>query len=184
MLALLVAAAILIPGYAVAKLNIENAPFFLLIVFCIFYSFEAAAQFNAVAFKNPLIGMMTFVNWWFVSFLFCGFLINPDDVIWPLRILTYIVPFNWGMKGMALVEFRDGEYNGTITANNTRGFDCPDVPVNQCYGRTGDQILESLSANFQVVDPGASLPLVYGILVAVAAFFKLGFFLLTWWRCR
>jgi hypothetical protein len=27
-----------------------------------------------------------------VAFLFCGMFVSPDDVIWPFRLFTYIMP--------------------------------------------------------------------------------------------
>ena len=35
---------------------------------------------------NPLIGILSFVNCWFTSFLFCGFFLPEDDIPWPLKV--------------------------------------------------------------------------------------------------
>lgn len=186
MIALLVLFAIVIPGYAVAKFHLGNAHEFLSVVFFIFYSFEASAQFFAVAFRNPLIGMMCFINWWFASFLFCGFLVDPEEVIWPLKIFYYIVPFNWGIRGMAHAEFRNAEFSGAEivdTSISPRGFICPDVPQMQCYGKYGEQALTSLGANIKIIDPNTNLLHCCGFLFAGVLVFKFAFFTITWERC-
>lgn len=182
---LLVAFAFLIPGYAVAKLHIDNAPAFLLTMFLTFYSFEAAAQFFAACTRNALIGMMLFLQWWFISFLFSGSLVDPEEIIWPLRGLTYIVPFAWGTKGIALAEFRDRVFSGAEivdTSVSPLGYVC--TSQIHCYGKYGPQVLNALHNYLYVVEADASIAVCCGVLVAIAAVFKLGFFVATWWRCR
>ena len=44
------------------------------------------AQALSVAFMNPLVGILAFVNCWFTSFLFCGFFLPEDDIPWPLKV--------------------------------------------------------------------------------------------------
>lgn len=43
------------------------------------------SQALSVSFMNPLIGILSFVNCWFTSFLFCGFFLPEDDIPWPLK---------------------------------------------------------------------------------------------------
>lgn len=57
------------------------------------YSFEAVAQLLAVVFANPLLGMLQYVNLWFCSFLFCGLFLPIQNIVWPLRVFSYIMPF-------------------------------------------------------------------------------------------
>lgn len=184
MIALLVAFAILFPGYALISLEFSNSFLLMTVVFCTFYSFEAAAQLFGIL-RNPLIGMMIFINWWFVSFLFCGSMVNPDDIIWPLRGLTHIVPFAWGIKGMALVEYRDSEFSGAVLDPvSASGFHCPGIHQMQCYGKEGYQVLSSLHANYRVVEADASFAQCCAMLLVVTATFKASFSFLTWWKCR
>jgi hypothetical protein len=47
---------------------------------------------TGVAFKNFLLGMGAFLQCWFAAFLFNGFMIKADDIIWPLRAFVYMLP--------------------------------------------------------------------------------------------
>jgi len=185
MLLILTVCAMAIPGYAVVSMRLDGFAEMMLIVFCILISFEATAQFNSLVHRNPLLGMMVFLNWWFASFLFCGFLINPEDVIWPLRVFSYIVPFTWGIRGMAAVEFTDVQFEGAQLDNSSQGYSCPASSHSMgCYGVTGRQILDSLNVTYRVVQSDANVATCVALLLAVASIFKLGFFGLTMWRVK
>jgi hypothetical protein len=63
--------------------------------FVILWSFEAMAQTLSLVFANPLLGMLGFLEFWFCNFLFAGLLVSKENIIWPFRIVHYIVPFTW-----------------------------------------------------------------------------------------
>lgn len=42
--------------------------------------------------------MLLYMNYWFASFLFGGFLIAEDDLYWPLKLFYYILPFSYYMR--------------------------------------------------------------------------------------
>ena len=82
-----------------------------------------------------------------------GFMLPAERIFWPVRIWTYALPLRWTVRASAYVLFHDTpSYTGALSCNASadasicsRGFYCPDVPPQQCWGATGPQILESLS---------------------------------------
>ena len=116
-----------------------------------------------------------------------GFILAAEDIIWPFRIFTYVLPLRWTVRASAYFLFiNTPEYAGgrfppeirrralrrrraaragtadcapAIASNSTdvdlafcsyRDFYCPDNPPQQCWGRTGAQILDSLGAVYDV----------------------------------
>ena len=46
----------------------------------------------AACFKNPLLGIMNFMQFWFSTFLFMGLMVPEENVIWPFRALCSLSP--------------------------------------------------------------------------------------------
>jgi len=78
-----------IPAFAVAKYHAEDNRFLTtsFVWLCQAYCWDAYAAAAAVAFESPLIGVAVFIGCWFSGFLYGGFLIPIEDIVWPLRAL-------------------------------------------------------------------------------------------------
>jgi hypothetical protein len=106
------------------------------------------------------MGMLNYANIWFAAALFCGLVFRGVDVIWPIHVLYYILPFKYLFGGVAWAIFKDAEYSGTEPCPNDfdcggRDFYCPDDVTGglQCWGRTGLEVLRSSSVLYEVVSP-------------------------------
>ena len=128
------------------------------------YCFEAMSESLAVAFDNPLLGMMQFMGIWFSAFLYGGFLIPGSDMIWPLKIFFYIMPMKYTIRTMVYSDFIHSEYD-SCDKNKYEG--------ELCFGQDGDDVLDNL---------GKVMPLITSkdhsledimILLAMAVFYKL-----------
>ena len=89
--------------------------------------------------------MLCFLQFYILSFLFCGVLIAVDDVFVVLRWLCYITPFGYALRAVIFVimkqtpDYEGAEYcqpmeilfPGTPgeTICSPRGFYCPDDPM-------------------------------------------------------
>ena len=105
------------------------------------WTFEALAEFLAVAFSNPFCGMGVGLVTWFAFFLVSGVFISESSIHWPARVLMYASPFRWTLPGLVYCEF-----NGT-------SFAPPDPkPGALAYGETGEQILTTLSRIFTIIE--------------------------------
>ena len=50
--------------------------------------------------------MLNYMQYWFAAFLFSGVMVNLEEIIWPLRILTYTAPYRWAIPAIQVIEFR------------------------------------------------------------------------------
>mmetsp|Transcript_20615 Transcript_20615/g.43809 ORF Transcript_20615/g.43809 Transcript_20615/m.43809 type:complete len:553 (+) Transcript_20615:2-1660(+) len=133
------------------------------------WTMERLAMVCAIAAPDVLMGLMLFMNNWFTSFLFNGVVVVVEDVIWPFRLLTYVLPYRWATTAYVYMAFADATYNGTeictLNATNSvpyctpavddpgKGFYCPNHDQPACFGRTGKQVLSVLNAYFQSITP-------------------------------
>lgn len=197
--------AIGIPGFAIISLW---APNFVLIVAaytCILFTYECIARCMSVAFENPLLGMLNFLQVWFTSFLFAGVVIPEDMVIWPFRIFCYIMPLKWGISTIAYLDAIDAEYTGAYLCVSDDRTDClyhydDGVAVEpgwscakneggeynplQCYGRTGEQVLESLGMNYDVVTADDNVGLNFLVIIGIALGFQIAYTVITMMKCN
>ena len=173
MMLLLAMCAISVGAYGMIAFNGAHYGEILVIYACVAFAFESIAQVLAVAFDNPLLGMLNYMQLWFASFLFCGIFVKVKDIIWPFRILSYILPLRYGFRSMVYEEFIDSTFTGALLCDpkaNTAGDADVDaancmyhsgetgsndgwVCDNQggaCYGREGWQVLESIGNEFDV----------------------------------
>jgi hypothetical protein len=172
-----------VSGYGIAQWNPEGFPTVLLVEALFLFSFECAAQLFAVMFSNPLLGLFQVTSLWFASFLFGGFLVPVKDVPMPLRLLAYVSPLKWASKAIAYAEFAGTEFEGAIAdPSSPRGFSCPTI---ECYGRTGHEVLETLQLTaVKHLETESQLLLDCSVLLAIAVFFRLCYFLVAWRKCR
>ena len=154
----------LVPTYLITDLSWATFPRAWLIYSITFWAFEGCGQMMAVA-PNVILSLFSFLNIYFMTFLFCGMFVDPVDVIWPLRALCYLMPLGWSLESYMHAIWTYGyEYTGTTPCTpgsltpaglvcDLRGFYCysQDDPTGAvCFGHTGSQILESLSAQVRL----------------------------------
>lgn len=143
--------AIVVPAYAIANYNMDGFAKSFLIMTTLCLGFEFMGEALGILCENPLLGMLIMVCAWFAAFLFSGNFLSPDFIVWPFRIFTYCFPFRWTIRTMNYAEFHGTEFDGAeLSSTSPTGFVCPGAssPL-ECYGRTGDQVLKSLSHQFQ-----------------------------------
>jgi len=152
------AAASLAPVFAMADWPWSAFPMHLVISATTLWAFEGAAQLFSLL-PHPVIGLLTFIVTWFTGLLMNGFMLPAEKIFWPVRILTYILPLRWTVRASAYALFHDTpSYSGALNCSPsatdlsfcTKGFYCPGVPPQQCWGATGPQILTSLSQVYDV----------------------------------
>ena len=185
-------------AYGIA--NFDRAHFGTMVLFyaLILWSFECMAQLFAVQFVNPMLGMLSFMNGWFSAFLFAGVMVKTEDVIWPFRLLCYVLPLRWGVQGMLYIEFSGATFAGAETAGcpaaraasppagctyhpalmPADGFRCAGSSQNGCYGSTGRQVLQSMHSNYEISNATDIVARNFGYLVAIGLAFKLQYFVL------
>jgi len=116
---------------------------------------ELLAELLAVITPHFSVGMLAFMGVWFAQFLFGGLLTKDEDVMWPMRIICYILPLRYGTKAMVYEEYIDSIYQGVLPCNATSdpwcypgGYKCDTLA---CYGETGKEVLDSMNINFRLI---------------------------------
>jgi hypothetical protein len=110
------------------------------------------------AFVNPFIypsilklGMLQFMNFWFAGFLFGGFLISEDSLIWPFRLFFYIMPFGPYLRSVMYVTITESDWGDLST----------------------DEVFAELSAVYPLISNENRVVEDIGILIAIGCFYKL-----------
>lgn len=149
------------------------------------WSFDCFAQF--VSLDHPVLGLVAYQNFWFLMFVFNGLFVVQDEIIWPLRVLSYISPLMWGTHSFIWSIFKDSpEYEDALVCNpggntsaggicNDEGFFCPDFSDLQCFGRTGLQQLDSASDTWRVLDSSDTLAFDLCMIACIGAVLKIGY---------
>ena len=199
MLALLAVCALFPAVYPIGKWAGEGFVRAWATCFAAFASLEFTAELMSIAFANPIHGMLSYLLYWFVSFLFCLVLVAENDVVWPLRLLVYVSPLRWAFEQLAwamIIETPDYDGVEDCTTNTDgltgiastgpltgqtvscpRNFYCPDdLSGLMCFGRTGRQIVTSLSMSFSAIgsyEAGDKFGRDICLTIAIAIAFKL-----------
>jgi len=200
-----------VPAYAVADFHLPTIGSMILVYAAMLWGFECLAQLESALHDATLIGMLEYLNIWFLAFLFAGVVINPVKVIWPLRVLAYVFPFRWGFAAITYTEFYPTHWSGAISCplgyergefppgcgHNGTGcmgdadsgglFCCSDIAPKEaqlCHGHTGAQVLDSLHTAYKVVINENRVSEDIGIMCAIALVFKLFFTIIVWRKCN
>ena len=193
-----------IPGFAIG--NMWSPKFFEIVSLyaALYFGYECIARCLSVAFHNPLLGMLTYLNLWFTSFLFAGIMIPADEVIWPFRLFVYILPLFYSVKSVAYLDAIDASYKDAWYCDEAVRSDClfhytdsgvkklPGWTCSQvangeynpmwCYGNEGWQILDSLSKNYAAITSEDRIDTNFGCIAVIAAAGFIGFTLFSYMK--
>jgi hypothetical protein len=90
---------------------------------------------------------------WFAGFLFGGFLISEDTLIWPFRLFFYIMPFGPCLRSVMYVTISESDWSGS--------------------GLTTDEVFRRLNAVYPLIENEDRVAKDIGILVAIGLVYKL-----------
>ena len=179
----LAATVLSVAGYGITDFNGERYGEMLAIYACLMLAFESLAQMLSVAYSNPLMGMLSFMQLWFSSFLFSGLYIAISDIVWPFRVFSYILPFRYAIQALVYQEFIAKPFRGADLCDPVdtgclshsgdtganEGWQCPDLYADEvCYGREGWQVLDTINQSFDVISSDNITWVNVGILLAIS----------------
>lgn len=196
MLFILAIFAVGVPGFGICSMWSANFIPIVCVYTSVYFSYECTARALSVSFDNALLGMLSYLNIWFTSFLFAGLVIPEESVIWPFRVFFTILPLKWGIQTVAYLDTIDATYSGAWDCDPNSRSDCIVIPGDsmgwtcaknqgdpfnplQCYGRTGEQVLYSLSANFGAVTSDDFVGRNFGIIITIGAVFQICYMILA-----
>jgi len=132
-----------IPAFVIQGIPLSAFPGVYLTFCAVLYLFECTAEFFAIAFKEPIMGMLTFMAIWFASFLFGGFLIALEDMFWPFKLFYYTLSYSYYVRSITYSIFTSITWPVCIPEEN------PGQPV--CVDSSdGKDVLDALSTMFYV----------------------------------
>jgi len=152
---------------------IQDSPgesFWLVIVLyaVVMYVFECVAEALSVWFDDPIMGMLNFLNFWFASFLFGGFLIPRDDMYWPFELFYYIMPFQYYIRSVMYKIFSESSWES-----------CDDQPWPVCASSesggkvSGNDVLDEFNKVYPLLSSDNEVAKDIGIMIIIAAAWKL-----------
>jgi ABC-type multidrug transport system ATPase subunit len=153
-----------IPMFAVQDVPKEAFGIMMILFAAVMFVFESLAECLSVWVEDPILGMLQFMNVWFASFLFGGFLIPKRDLYWPFELFYYIMPFNY-FVGSSMYEI--------FTA--TKFEPCTDITTSAvCVDSTnGTEVLAALGRVIPLFSTSNQTTQDIGVLLAIGAFYKL-----------
>ena len=175
----LFALAELLPAFAIAAWPWSTFGYFLLIQTGGLWTCECVSQLTAVA-PHFLIGMVNYQGYWFTCLMMAGIVVRPQDVVWPIRTLFYVLPFFHQFRALAklaLYAHDMPEFTGTVPCNASVppcgpvGYACPDSGI--CWGRTGPEIAISAHVSYDAIDPDANVAVSATLMLLIGVAFKL-----------
>jgi hypothetical protein len=112
--------------------------------------------------------MMQFMGVWFSSFLYGGFLIPGEDMIWPFKIFFYILPLKYTVRSMIYAEFIDSKYDSCSK------YDDEEI----CFGKKGDEVLDNMNNIYPLFSSDNTLREDFLVVFGLTILFKLVYFIL------
>jgi len=167
-----------IPAYGIMRFDASQMGLYFVVWALCLYVWENLALMFSIQFENPLMGMMQYTGMWFSGFLYAGFLIPVQDMVWPLKVFFYIMPFRYALHSMNFLEFFESRFHGYQ--------DCleRDKEDELCFGENGRDVLRGIHDVFGVVNAKNTLGQDLGVLLAIAAFWKVGYCFLVLTKSR
>ena len=155
-----------LPAYVVQDAPAESFGAVILLWSCTMYVLECAAELFAVAFDDPIVGMLQFMNVWFASFLFGGFLIPLRDMYWPFELFYYIMPYSYYVRSVTYSIFSNASWEPCDPAASPNAAIC--VPSSDVH-----DVLDAFSRIFPLIENENHVARDVGILLAIAVVYKI-----------
>lgn len=131
----------------------------------VMYVFECVAECLSVWIEDPILGMLAFTSYWFGFFLFSGFLISVDDLVWPFKIFYYIMPFSYYIRSQLYNYLIDTTWSQCDPNNNVDNSAI-------CGPPTGESVLEGIHLSYPVIEAKDTYVQDIAIVIAIALFYK------------
>jgi len=161
-------------GFGIANFNASAFLPMICLWAAMLWSYECAGQAFAVMFTNPLVGMLSFVMYWFATFVFAGIFLPIAQVVWPFRGLTYVMPLQYATRSLVYLNFHGKDFTCT---NSGIALPAPQT----CTPSTGDVLMNHIgkTSPMAVITDNNTVLQDVGILLAIAVAFKVVYFALV-----
>jgi len=169
----------LVPAFGIGGWSWSHFGTFFLAYTASAWGWECLAQLMSLM-GNPVLGMLNYVSAWSAGILFCGLVFRGEEVIWPLRTFYYILPMKWLFNSAAYDVYMPAVYTDAQLctpmvdpACTMAGFKCANLTSINCFGHTGEQVLDTLHYSFDALTSDDERALDLGAILAFAVAVKL-----------
>ena len=158
--------ALAIPGFIIQTYNVGDFFSILLIWSLPIYLFESIAESIAVWIGDKTVGMIVFLLYWVLSFLFAGIFLREEDMFLPLKVFYYLMPFRYYNQSMTHRIFQGATFEKCDPITNVISAICVD-------SSDGSDVLKALGKVLPVVKNPFPIWRDPIILLAMIIFFKI-----------
>lgn len=151
-----------IPGYVIQDFPRESFWIDIALWSTVMYVFESLAEALAVWLDDPIMGMLNFMQFWFASFLFAGFLIPLRDMYWPFKLFYYIMPYQYYVRSVVYAIFIDADWSECDPANSDESAVC--VQADDGAEVTGEDVLDGLGVIYPLIESEKNYAQDFGII--------------------
>lgn len=135
----------------------------------IMYLFESIAECSAAWAPNSIIGMLGYLTYWILSFLFGGIFLPPEDIYWPLKAAYFALPFNYYTRSMVDVVIPKMEYDPCNPGEETSV-----ICLETSYGYDVAEAVRNLFPVTKQPDPVRDALILFGMIVIVKFLYVAG----------
>lgn len=159
--------ALAIPGLAVQDFQVSGFGQSTILWSILMLCFESLAECLAVWVDDAIFGMLQFMNFWFMCFLFCGNFLDQETLYYPFEAFYHILPFSYYMRSSTYITLHDAPWNNCTTGVASQAVCVAD----------GDpiEVLDQLSNVYGVVDSEDSVGRDMAVIFAIGLVFKILF---------
>ena len=129
------------------------------------YAYELVAECLGVWIKDPIIGMLSFLAYWLLSFLCCGLYLPSKDMYWPVKIFYYVSTFRYYGSSVINLLLESETFDSCDITTNTVSAICTS-------STTGSDIITELGKIISLVDNVNYLHDTL-IVIAIVAFYQI-----------
>lgn len=130
-----------IPAFLIQDVPGEAASRFFFLFAALYFVFESMAEVLSIFIDDPILGMLCFMNFWFASFLFGGFVIPYDDLYFPWTLFYHIMPFSYFVRSAIYLAFAYatfencpvGSFSAVCIQEESPGAGVPGIQVIEVY---------------------------------------------------
>jgi len=153
-----------IPAFVVQQWPISRVAVIIGLHSLSLYCYECCAECLAVWFDEPIMGMIFYLLYWILTFVFGGIFIPGENVVWPLRILYYATPYQYYYRSVIYEIFM-----------NTLFCPCTTPLTSAICANSYDsaEVLISLGRIFPIFSPENTVTRDALVLFGLGVFFKI-----------
>lgn len=135
--------ALVLPGWIIQKYPWKSLLLSSALWSLIMYLFESLAELFAALVDSPIIGMIFYLAFWIISFLFGGLFVPEEDLYWPMKAVYYATPFSYYFRSQFYILYKDATFEPCLSTSQAHTAICVE-------SGSGSDVLDVLNRVFSL----------------------------------